>query len=163
MINENLIPLTQQAYDKYKEEYDHLTKTARADVIEKIGVAKSYGDLSENSEYDAAKEEQSKIENRIAEIEFILKNHVIIDETAITTDQITIGSFVKIVDIELGVESEYQIVDAVEADPLSGKISKDSPVGKALMGCKAGVEVAVEAPVGVIRVFVKEISNVEFA
>lgn len=162
MDNVKTISLTQAAYDKYKSEYDYLTKTARAEIAVKIGEAKSYGDLSENSEYDAAREEQGRIESRIAELEVILKNHVIIDESSIRTDEVNIGSYVKVFDVDFNEENVYQIVGSAEADPLNGKISNESPVGKALAGKKVGDEVAVESPGGIVTLVVKEISNVEF-
>lgn len=162
MDNTKRISLTQAAYDKYKNEYDYLTKTARAEIAVKIGEAKSYGDLSENSEYDAAREEQGRIESRIAEIEAILKNHVIIDESSIRTDEVNMGSYVKVFDVDFNEEAVYQIVGSAEADPIAGKISNESPVGKALIGSKVGAEVKVEAPGGIVKLVVREISNAEF-
>lgn len=161
MDNVKTISLTQAAYDKYKSEYDYLTKTARAEIAAKIGDAKSYGDLSENSEYDAAREEQGRIESRILELEVILKNHVIIDESSIRTDEVNIGSYVKVFDVDFNEENVYQIVGSAEADPLAGKISNESPVGKTLAGKKVGDEVKVETPGGIVTLVVKEISNVE--
>lgn len=162
MDNVNTVSLTQAAYDKYKSEYDYLTTEARTDIQKKIGEAKSYGDLSENSEYDAAREEQGRIESRIAELEAILKNHVIIDESAISTDEVNMGSYVKVFDVDFNEEAVYQIVGSAEADPLANKISNESPVGKALAGKKVGDEVSVEAPGGIIKLVIREISNVEF-
>lgn len=162
MDNVNTVSLTQAAYDKYKSEYDYLTTEARTDIQKKIGEAKSYGDLSENSEYDAAREEQGRIESRIAELEAILKNHVIIDESAISTDEVNMGSYVKVFDVDFNEEAVYQIVGSAEADPLANKISNESPVGKTLAGKKVGDEVSVEAPGGIIKLVIREISNVEF-
>ncbi len=155
--------LTQATYDEYKSEYEYLTTVARAEVIKKIGVAKSYGDLSENSEYDAAREEQGKIESRIIELDAILKHCQIIDETAINIDEVGLGAYVTILDVELDMEAEYQIVGSTGADPMAGKLSSESPVGKAILGHKVGDEVVAEAPAGPIKVVIKAISKSNFS
>ena len=126
-------------------------------VAEEIQVARAFGDLSENSEYDEAKNEQAQVESRIVELESMLKNYEIIDETNINTDVITIGSKVRVLDVEFNDECEYQIVGSTEANPLKGNISDESPVGKALLGCAVNDVVDVETPGGSIKMRVLEI------
>lgn len=128
-------------------ELEQLKTEGRIDIAEKLKVARSYGDLSENSEYDEAKSEQAKIEARISELEYQLKNAEIIDVEA--GDKITIGS--KVTVERDGVEAKYEIVGFSQSDPVNGKISDESPVGKALMGQVVGAVVAVEAPAGVLE------------
>ena len=119
----------------------------------------SFGDLSENSEYDEAKNQQAKDEARIIEIEEILKNSTVLDESDLNTSVVNIGSKVRIYDMEYDEEMEYHIVGSTEAEPLSGKISDESPVGKALMGHLAGEEVDIEVPDGTLKLKILEISR----
>ena len=141
--------MSQARYDELKQELDY-SKTTRADeVAELIKEARGFGDLSENSEYDEAKNEQGKLYSRIAELEVILQHVVIVDESA-ASDTITIGCTVTVQGTD-GKEASYKIVGSQEADVMSRAISEDSPFGKALMGRKAGDEVTVEAPKGVIH------------
>ena len=141
--------MSQERYDELKKELDY-SKTTRADEIaELIKEARGFGDLSENSEYDEAKNEQGKLYSRIAELEVILQHVVIVDESA-ASDTITIGCTVTVQGAD-GKEASYKIVGSQEADVMSRAISEDSPFGKALMGRKAGDEVTVEAPKGVIH------------
>ena len=149
--------MSQERYDELKKELDY-SKTTRADEIaELIKEARGFGDLSENSEYDEAKNEQGKLYSRIAELEVILQHVVIVDETA-PSDTITIGCTVTVKGTD-GKEASYKIVGSQEADPMNGAISEDSPFGKALMGRKAGDEITVEAPRGVIRYRVDSIER----
>lgn len=127
-------------------ELDHLKTEGRIDIAEKLKVARSYGDLSENSEYDEAKSEQAKIEARISELEYQLDNAVIID--AAGNDTVSMGSKVTVNRKNDGVQSVYEIVGFAQSNPTDGKISDESPVGKALMGAKVGETVVVEAPIG---------------
>ncbi len=127
-------------------ELDHLKTEGRIDIAEKLKVARSYGDLSENSEYDEAKSEQAKIEARISELEYQLDNAVIID--AAGNDTVSMGSKVTVNRKNDGVQSVYEIVGFAQSNPTEGKISDESPVGKALMGAKVGETVVVEAPIG---------------
>ena len=127
-------------------ELDHLKTEGRIDLAEKLKVARSYGDLSENSEYDEAKSEQAKIEARISELEYQLDNAVIID--AAGNDTVSMGSKVTVNRKNDGVQSVYEIVGFAQSNPTEGKISDESPVGKALMGAKVGETVVVEAPIG---------------
>ena len=145
------IKLTQESLDAYKDELEYL-KTTRADeVAEQLKEARSFGDLSENAEYDEAKNEQGKLYSRIAEVEEILLHTVIVDENDAGTNGISIGCRVTVQDVKSGRElPEYKVVGSQEADPMHRAISEDSPFGKALMGAKEGDEVMVEAPVGTI-------------
>ena len=131
----------------------------RQEVAQKIKEAREQGDLSENAEYDAAKDEQRDIEARIEELEKILKNAEVVVEDEVDLDKINIGCRVKILDIEFNEELEYKIVGSTEANSLKGKISNESPVGKALMGKQAGEVVSVETQAGVLEYKVLEIQR----
>ena len=153
------IKLTDEGLANLKAELEKLKTEGRTDIAEKIKIARGYGDLSENSEYDEAKNEQAKIEARIVEIEAMLKNVEIIDENAVKSDEIAIGSTVKVYDVEFDEECEYRVVGSAEANPAKGLISDESPVGKALLGRKAGEEITVEAPAGEIKLKILAISR----
>ncbi len=142
------IKITKEGLQKLKDELDYLKVEGRAEIAEKIKVARSFGDLSENSEYDEAKNDQAKLENRINEIEAIIKNHIIIDEGTTRSKVVNIGTNVVVLDVELGEETEYKIVGTAEADPMGGKISDESPIGAALLGHKEGETVVAETPQG---------------
>ena len=131
-----------------EEELEMLKTVRRKEVSEKIRVARGYGDLSENSEYDEAKNEQAIVEARIADLEVMLKNVVILDESEIVKDVVSLGSFVKVYDEEFDEELEYTIVGSTEADIDLGKISDESPVGKALIGKKVGEVAEAVLPTG---------------
>lgn len=151
--------LTQAAVDELKEELKVLRTTGRQEVAEKIKEAKSFGDLSENSEYDEAKSEQAKLEAKITELEYTLQHVKIIDESTLATDTVHIGSFVKVFDFDFNEEVKYQIVGFTQADPIENKISDESPIGKALLGHKAGDVVDIETPGGMIKLEIREISK----
>ena len=153
------VMVTAEGLRQLEEELDYLKGEKRKEIAEKIKVARSYGDLSENSEYDDAKNEQAILEARIVTIEATLKNAVIIDEDTISNEHIHIGSKVKIENITLGREAEYKIVGSNESNPAKGKISDESPVGMALMGHAVGDVVEVETPSGVLGIKVLEISR----
>ncbi len=144
------IQLTKKGLEKLKTELEHLKTVGRTDIAEKIRVARGYGDLSENSEYDEAKNEQAKIEARIIELGKMLEDVVIIEE-GVDTDVVTIGVTVTVLDVEFEEELTYRVVGSAEADPMNGLISDDSPVGRALLGSKVGDEVVAEAPVGELK------------
>ena len=154
-----VIKLTEDGLKKLEEELEYLKTAGRADIAEKIKVARGYGDLSENSEYDEAKNEQAKIEARIVEIEEMLKNVEIIEDVKGNAKTVMVGVKVKVLDEEYGDECEYRVVGSTEADPRDGKISDESPVGRALMGKKIGDEVIVEAPGGEFKLKVVGISK----
>ncbi len=153
------IKITDDGLKKLQEELETLKTEGRTDIAEKIRVARGYGDLSENSEYDEAKNEQAKLEARIVEIEAMLKNVEIIEDIKGKAKTVVIGVKVKVLDMEYGDEDEYRVVGSTEADSLSGKISDESPMGKALLGKKIGDEVLVEAPGGEFKVKIIEISK----
>lgn len=139
---------TEEGLKKLQDELEDLKTNGRKDIAERIKIARGYGDLSENSEYDDAKNEQAKIEARIVELEAMLKNYEIISEDEINTDKVVIGVKVTLKDLELDEEVVYAIVGSAEADPLNDKISDESPVGKALMGHSVGETVEAELPDG---------------
>jgi len=140
-----------------EQELENLKTVKRREVAERIKQALSFGDISENSEYDEAKNEQAYIEGRIFQLENMLKNAKVIDEEDIQTDVVSIGSKVKVLDMEFDEEVEYYIVGSTEADPSQYKISNESPVGKALIGGKIGDIVEVTVPDGVIKFKILEI------
>ncbi len=156
---EKKIRLTDDGLKKLKDELENLKTKGRADIAEKIKIARGYGDLSENSEYDEAKNEQAKIEARIVEIEAMLKNVEIISDVKGAAKTVILGSKVKILDVEFEEECEYRIVGSAEADPAEGLISDESPVGKALLGHKVGETVYAEAPAGEIEFKIIAISK----
>ena len=153
----NEILLTQEGYDKLEEEVEFLKTVRRKEVAERIKVAISFGDLSENAEYDEAKNEQAQVEERIMKLENMIRKAVIIDESQIDVNVVTIGSIVKVNDVEFDEEVEYTIVGSAEADPYDGKISNESPVGKALLGRTVGDEVDVQVPDGTAKFKILEI------
>ena len=144
---------------KLQEELEYLKTTKRKEVAEAIKVARGFGDLSENSEYDEAKNEQGLVEARIAEIESMLKNVKVIDENAIATDRVNVGNRVKVYDETFEEELEYTIVGSSEANPMEFKISDESPIGKALIGAEIGEVVKAETPGGETVMKVLEISK----
>lgn len=153
------IKLTQESLDAYKEELEYL-KTTRADeVAEQLKEARSFGDLSENAEYDEAKNEQGKLYSRMAEIEEILSNYVVIEEEPSDGSSVRLGSTVTVLDEEFDETMVYKIVGSQEADPMNGRISEDSPFGKALLGKAVGEEVMVEAPAGILHYRVLDIQK----
>ena len=151
--------LTYEGLQKYEEELHNLKVVKRQEVAQKIKEAREQGDLSENAEYDAAKDEQRDIEARIEELEKILKNAEVVVEDEVDLDKINIGCQIKILDVEFNEELEYKIVGSTEANSLKGKISNESPVGKALIGAKVGETVKVEVPAGVLKYKVLEIQR----
>ncbi len=151
--------LTYEGLQKLEEELQDLKVVRRKEVAQKIKEAREQGDLSENAEYDAAKDEQRDIEARIEDIEKILKNAEVVVEEEVELDKISIGCKVKILDVEENEELEYKIVGSTEANSLKGKISNESPVGKALLGAKVGDTVKVETHVGELEYKVLEIQR----
>ncbi len=149
---------TKEGLEKIEEELEYLKSVARAEVAAKIKVALGYGDLSENAEYDHAKNEQAKLEEKIAKLENMIRNAVIIEEEKLDKDVIHVGSKVTVYEKESDDEDEYTIVGSAEADPLEGKISNESPIGNALLGKKVGDIVSIEVPDGIINYEVRAIS-----
>jgi len=153
------ILLTYAGLNELQAELEQLKTVGRKDVAEKIKVALSFGDLSENSEYDEAKSDQGKLESRINEIEAMLQNVKILDEDDLNTEIVHIGSKLKVKDIEYNEVMDYQIVGFAQADPEKGRISDESPVGKALLGHTVGDTVEVEVPAGKLLFEIIEISK----
>ena len=151
--------LTYEGLKAYEEELENLKVVRRKEVAQKIKEARAQGDLSENAEYDAAKDEQREIEARIEELDKILKNAEVVVEDEVDTETISIGCKVKIRDMEFKEDLEYKIVGSTEANSLKGKISNESPVGKALIGAKKGETVKVETQAGVLKYKVLEIQR----
>ena len=149
--------LTYAGLKSLEEELQDLKVVKRKEVAQKIKEAREQGDLSENAEYDAAKDEQRDIEARIEEIEKILKNAEVVVEDEVDLDKINVGCKVKVYDVEYEEEMEFKIVGSTEANSLEGKISNESPVGKALLGAKVGETVSVEAQAGCIQYKILEI------
>lgn len=153
------ITVSSEGLKKLKEELEYLKTIKRKEVAENIKTARSFGDLSENSEYDEAKDEQGKVEKRIADIEEMLKNIRVVDDTDVKTDVASVGSKIKVLYVEDNEEAEYTIVGPTEADPLAGRISDDSPVGNAILGKKANDEFIVETPGGNVTLRILSISR----
>lgn len=143
--------LTAEGLNKLENELDELRTIKRKEVAERIKQALAFGDISENSEYDQAKNEQAQLEERIAKLEMILRNARLIDHEEISTDVVSIGSKVMVKDLEYDEEMEYTIVGSAEADPYEGKISNESPVGSALLGRKQEEIIEVHVPDGLIK------------
>jgi transcription elongation factor GreA len=140
--------ITPEGLEKLKEEIDHLTTVKRREVAERIKEAREFGDISENAEYDDAKNEQALLEQRIAQLEERLRRATVIDEKVIGTDEVQFGSVVHVKDQKTDVSQKFQIVGSTEADPLEHKLSNESPIGKALLGHKRNDVVTVEVPRG---------------
>ncbi len=153
------VVLTYEGLKKLEEELEFLRGSKRKEVAERIKQALSFGDISENSEYDEAKNEQAQVEGRIIQLELMLKNARLIDEDEVKTDVVSLGSKVKLFDIEFDEEIEYHIVGSTEANPMKSKISNESPVGAALMGHKKNEVVEVLVPDGTIKFKILEISK----
>lgn len=153
------ITVTDEGYKKLVDELEYLKNTKRKEVVEAIKVALSFGDLSENSEYDEAKNEQAKTETRIAELEETLKHVKVISGDDVNTDAVNIGNKVKVHDEEFDEDVEYTIVGSTEADPLTNMVSDQSPIGSALIGAKVNDTVSVETPSGIIKLTILEISK----
>ena len=157
-MEEKEVYLTQEGYNKLNDELVHRRTVLRDEIAEKIKVAKSYGDLSENSEYDEAKTAQENNEREIASLEETLKEAKIIDETNMNTEIVQVGSTVYITNISSNKEQRYTIVGTAETNILEGKISNQSPIAKSLLGSKVGDIVQVEAPVGIVEYKIKKIT-----
>lgn len=158
-MSEKEVFLTEQGFKDLETELDDLKAVKRKEIAERIKIALDFGDISENSEYDEAKNEQAQLEERIVKLENMLRNAVIIDEDEITTDIVGIGSKVYVNDLEYDEEMEFIIVGSAEANPFEGKISNESPVGSALLGHKSGDVVDVNVPDGVIKYEILKITR----
>ncbi|NMP21453.1 transcription elongation factor GreA [Sulfobacillus harzensis] len=150
--------ISPEGLKKLEAELEHLTTVKRREVAERIKTAREFGDISENSEYEDAKNEQAFIEGRIQTLEKMLRQARVVDAETQDPTMVHIGSHVTVKDLEENIEEEYVIVGATEADPMKNRISNESPVGKALIGAKVGDQVEVTAPVGKIRLEIVKIS-----
>ncbi|MBQ7321030.1 MAG: transcription elongation factor GreA [Clostridia bacterium] len=150
---------TQEGYDALVEELNYLKNIRREEVKNDIAVARSFGDLSENAEYDEARNEQAKVEARIKDLEELILNAVIVDESKIDTSVVSVGSTVKVMDYDLEMEVEYTLVGSNEADPASGKISDQSPIGRALIGTREGQEISVVTPGGELKMKILNVAR----
>ena len=159
MDNEKEVLLTQEGYDNLEKELEYLVTEKRAEIAERIKVALGFGDLSENSEYDEAKNAQAANENKIAELEAKLRYAKIIDESEIDTKTVQVGNTVTVLDMDFDEEVEYNIVGTTEVDLAQNKISNESPIAKALIGRKVKDVVDVEAPSGIIKMKILKISK----
>ena len=159
MAEKNQFVMTREGYEKLQEELKYQSETHRAEVAEKIRVARGFGDLSENAEYDEAKNEQSRIEAKIVEMENTLRNCVVVEDDEVSTDVIGVGNTVKVQNLTMKIEQTITIVGANETDPKNMKISSESPIGAALLGKRKGETVDVEVPAGVMKLKVLEISR----
>ncbi len=151
--------LTHEGLEKLEKELDHLKTVRRREVAERIKQALEFGDISENSEYEDAKNEQAFIEGRILTLEKMLRNAKVIDDADVKTDKVTIGSTVKLKDLQSNEVLEYTVVGSAEADPLNYKISNESPVGQAILGQKVNATVSVTVPDGIIKYKVMKIAR----
>ena len=148
MAEAKKVVMTYDGLKKMEQELENLKTVRRKEVAEKIKEARGQGDLSENAEYDAAKEEQGEIESRIVQLENLLRNAEVIDEDVLKMDVVNLGSKVTVLDVEFAEEMEYTIVGSTEADPMNGRISNESPLGMALLGQKVGATVMADTPDG---------------
>jgi transcription elongation factor GreA len=144
---------------KLEKELEYLVTVKRAEVAQKLKEARAFGDLSENAEYDEAKNEQGILESKIQEIEMTIANAIIVSEDELSNDEVNVGSVVVLKDLELDEKMKLQIVGSTEADPENDKISEDSPIGIAAMKKKVGDIIEVEAPIGIIKMEILEISK----
>lgn len=158
-VSEKKTILTYEGLKQYEDELHYLKVEKRQDVAQKLKEARAQGDLSENAEYDAAKDEQRDIEARIEELEKILKNVEVVVEDEVEVDKINVGCRVKVSDLAEKEDLEYKIVGSTEANCLQGKISNESPVGRALIGAKVGQTVSVVTPAGTFKYKVLEIER----
>ena len=159
MTAESKYKMSQERYDDLVKELHYLETVREKEVSELIKEARSFGDLSENSEYDEAKTEQGKLYSKIAEMKVLIENAEIIEKTELDADTVSLSSHVKLRDLGENDEIEYQIVGSQEANPMQGRISDESPIGRAIIGHRVGETVTVEAPAGQMRFTIMSVSN----
>jgi len=153
----NKTVVSAEGMKKLEEKLQYLTTVRRAEVAEQISIARGFGDLSENAEYDEAKNEQSRLEAEIIELENAIRTAIVIDDSDVSTDSVNVGTIVKVLYVEDGDEEEYSIVGARESDPMNNRISNECPIGAALLGHKEGETVIVDAPDGSVALKILEI------
>ncbi|MCI5847357.1 MAG: transcription elongation factor GreA [Clostridiales bacterium] len=159
MAEEKKVILTREGYEKLEKELDYYISVRRNEISEQIAIARGFGDLSENAEYDEAKNEQSRIEAKIVEMENTLRNCIVVEDNEVNTDAVGVGNTVKVKNLTLNMDQTITIVGANETDPKNMKISSDSPIGEALLGKKKGETFEVEVPMGLMKMQVLEISR----
>ena len=157
MANQKLY--TPEGFKELTDELDYLKSVRREEIKEAIATARSFGDLSENAEYDEARNEQAKVEARIKDLEELIANAVIVDESKIDTSIVSVGSTVKVMDYDMDIEVEYTLVGSNEANPAENKISDQSPIGRAMIGTRAGQEISVLTPGGEIKMKILEVAR----
>jgi transcription elongation factor GreA len=153
------IIVSKEGLKKLQQELEHLKTVKRKEVALAIQKARAYGDLSENSEYDEAKNEQAEIEGKIAHLEETLENAIVLDDSELGTDKVNVGNKVMVHNIDTDEDCEYKIVSTTEADPMQFLISDDSPLGKALLGQRKGDSINVETPMGIVKYTITNISK----
>lgn len=156
---EKKVILTREGYEKLEKELDYFVSVRRNEISEQIAIARGFGDLSENAEYDEAKNEQSRIEAKIVEMENTLRNCVVVEDDEVSTEVVGVGNTVKVKNLTMKADQVFTIVGANETDPKNLKISSESPIGAALLGKKTGDTVSVDVPVGVLKLKVLEIGR----
>ena len=159
MADEKRNIMTEDGLRKLQEQLDYLVGVRRNEVAHKIEVARGFGDLSENAEYDESKKEQGQLEEEIARLTKVISTAVVVADSEISTDKVSVGTTVKVQDVDSGDVYEYAIVGAEEADPYEDKISNESPVGAGLMGASKGQTVEIEVPMGLLRYKVLDIKR----
>ena len=159
MAEEKKVILTREGYEKLEKELNYYVSVRRNQVAEQIAIARGFGDLSENAEYDEAKNEQSRLEAKIVEMENTLRNCIVVEDDEVSTDTVGVGNSVKVFNETLKKEQVITIVGANETDPAKLKISAESPIGAALLGAKVGDVVSVDVPMGVMKMNVLEIGR----
>lgn len=157
----NKTVVSAEGMKKLEEKLQYLTTVRRAEVAEQISIARGFGDLSENAEYDEAKNEQSRLEAEIVELEAAIRTAIVIDDENISTDSVNVGTTVRVLYVDEGEEEEYTIVGARESDPMNNRISNECPVGAALLGHRTGETVTVEAPDGPMPIKILEIRRAD--
>lgn len=153
------VRMSAEGLAKLEKEKEYLITVKRAEVAQKLKEARGFGDLSENAEYDEAKNEQGIVEARIQELEMTIANAIVVGDDDISSDEVGVGSYIELLDLELDEKMNLQIVGSTEADPENNKISEDSPIGIAVLKKKAGDEIEVDAPVGIIKMKILSISK----
>ena len=159
MAAESKYKMSQERYDDIKEELHYLETVREKEVSELIKEARSFGDLSENSEYDEAKTEQGKLYSKIAELKALIEKAEIIEKTEMDRGTVALSSRIKLLDVDENEELEYQIVGSQEANPMSGRISDESPIGRGLLGHRVGETVTIDAPAGEMKFTILSVEN----
>jgi len=159
MADTKTYQMTREGFEGLEAELDNLKLVKRAEIVERIKIARSYGDLSENSEYEAAKDEQAFVEGRIATVETMIRNAEIVDNAGVKRNEVALGKTVTFTEIGEKDSETYKIVGSAEADPFNGKISNESPIAAALIGKKTGDEVIIPLPVGEMKVEIVKVST----